>query len=56
MSILFIIGFIIFLVGSITWGIIAFQVMHNHRTDLLPLMWVFLAVIWVGIIIVKISK
>lgn len=56
MSTLFIIGTIIFLIGIATWGITIFQINHNHRTDLLPLMWVFLAVMWVGVIIVNISN
>ena len=56
MSALFIIGIIIFLIGVIAWGITIFQIYHNHRTDLLPLTWVFLAIMWVGIIIVRISN
>lgn len=56
MSTLFIIGVVIFLIGVIAWGITIFQIYHNHRTDLLPLTWVFLAIMWVGIIIVRISN
>ncbi len=56
MSILFVIGIIIFLISSIAWGIVTFQVMYNHRTDLLSLMWIFLAIMWIGTIIVNISN
>ena len=53
---LFVIGVIIFLISSIAWGVVTFQVMHNHRTDLLSLMWIFLAIMWIGTITVNISN